>query len=103
MTNNPWPWPKSPASPFEWLSSLWPFNTITNTSAQNTVDLDCELLPCPFCGSTSVAHIIVPQYERPDLPDPSWVQCNDCGAEVHNDGIDRDRYKSVRDLWNTRT
>jgi len=90
MQNTSWPWPKSPET------GAWPFDTITNSCLKNTVE---HILPCPFCGSDDVAHIIVPQYEKPGLPEDTWVQCNNCGIEVHKH---KHLYKTALELWNQR-
>lgn len=113
MSNDPWPWPKTTqAEQLNW-SSWWPWTwlvktdtantTITNHDAVNTADVvSPKLLPCPFCGSSNIAHITVPQYETPGLPDHSWVQCSDCGAEIDSRKVNRDQYESAVDAWNNR-
>ena len=92
MQNNSWPWPRS--------ESAWPFPTLTNTCLQNTAEY---ILPCPFCGSDDVAHVIVPQYEKPGLPSDTWVQCNGCGVEVHTHHIAKQFHGNALDLWNQRS
>jgi transcription elongation factor Elf1 len=61
-----------------------------------TVD-NTNILPCPFCGNDHIAHIIVPQYDKPGFPPDSWIVCNSCGVEVRANNT-----TSALDLWNKR-
>lgn len=76
---------------------FWQFRAWTST--QTNVH---QIKPCPFCGSNHVAHIKVPQYEKPDLPSETWIQCGGCGAEVHSHHVGTSSYTPPIDIWNQR-
>lgn len=54
-----------------------------------------ELLPCPFCGSSSEIC-----FQRDDIGDYK-VECSGCGAVSCPDGMRYDKQQAIDD-WNTR-
>lgn len=67
----------------------------TETQTQPAVVLfDCPVkpLPCPFCGSTDVAHT--------NLDYREFVICNKCGALA--DSIDTLPERTPLEVWNMR-
>lgn len=63
------------------------------------------LLPCPFCGSTDLTGISIPQMDEEasaDLDKPQaacFVQCEHC----YGNGPVRRTLKEARALWQTRS
>lgn len=67
---------------------------------------DTELKPiyCPCCGSDDVCKSCFPT-DYPTEHCRAYIQCNDCGLEIHVDGCVKDTNKLLKiavEKWNIR-
>lgn len=82
----------------DYITNSW--NSLTGCDTTE-VKVNNGILPCPLCGSDHIAHITVPDYETPDLPSPSWIQCMSCGVEVNSKHTRKNNVTPL-ETWNRR-
>lgn len=62
-----------------------------------------ELKPCPFCGGKAVCSAFATDY--PTEHSRAYIQCENCGAEIHKDGRVPETKKMQNEItkkWNNR-